>query len=212
LISRDRLNWRLHYLEDAVRKSPLPRLDRFAARFAGADKGSVAVEFGLVLLPFLTMVCALVELAMALLAYTSLEAATQAASRQIRTGEFQQAAAHGKTDFKALVCANMGWLSSQCASDAYVHVETFPTFADLAGNSPQSAGTFNGATTCFSPGNPTDIELVRVYFKWRLFTPFLDTAMENMGTNSGMRLMSTATAFRNEPYSDSAAVGVAKCT
>lgn len=193
-----------------MRQSRLPRPDRFAARFMRADKGSVAVEFGLVVMPFLVMIFALLELAMALLAYTTLETATQVASRQIRTGEFQQAVGHSKTDFRALVCANMSWLSAQCASDSYVDVQTFSNFASLAGNSPQAGGAFNPNVTCFNPGNPTDIVLVRIYFKWRLFTPFLDTALENMGTGSGLRLMSTATAFRNEPYSDSPALG-AKC-
>jgi Flp pilus assembly protein TadG len=193
-----------------VRKFRLPRPRRFAARFARADAGAVALEFGLVLLPFLLMFFALFELAMAMLAFSSLEFATQAASRRIRTGEFQQSGANSKTDFKALVCANMSWLSTQCASKAYVSVQTFANFAALAGNSPQAAASFNPALNCFTPGNPTDIVLVRIYFQWRLFTPFLDSAMENMGQGSGLRLMSSATAFRNEPYSDTPPVG-ARC-
>lgn len=185
------------------------RLDCFPARFAQAESGSVAVEFAFVAVPFLTMMFALIELGMALLAYTSMETATLMASRRIRTGEFQEGGSNSKSDFKNLVCTNMSWLSS-CSTDLYVDVRTFSSFGALGGNSPMPGPAFNPASTCFTAGAPTDIVLVRAYFKWRLFTPFLSGGLENMGAGSGMRLMSTATAFRNEPYSDVGPVG-AKC-
>lgn len=197
-----------------MRNLRLPRLARLATRFRRAERGAVAVEFSLVLLLFVTVVCGIFELAMVMLAFGSLETAVQVAGRKIRTGEFQQGTAHSQIDFRNLVCANMGWLSSQCASDAYVEVRTFANFSDLAANPPLPPSTFKNATpvpvTCFTPGNPTDIVLVRAYFKWRLITPLLGGAMANMGAGSGMRLMSSATAFRNEPYSDNLPLG-ARC-
>ena len=72
------------------------------------------------------------------------------------------------------------------------------------------AGVVYGLYVHVRTGGTSDIVLVRAYFKWRLFTPFLSGGLENMGAGSGMRLMSTATAFRNEPYSDVGPVG-AKC-
>lgn len=189
------------------------RIARLGARFRRADQGAVAVEFSLVLLLFITLVLAIFELAMVMLAYVTLDLATQVAGRQIRTGEFQTGTANSRTDFKNLVCSKMSWLASQCATDAYVEVRTFSSFggtSGLAANLAQGAGAFNPKTTCFTPGGPTDIVLVRTYFKWRLFTPFLDGAMENMGDGSGMRLLSSATAFRNEPYNQSPPVG-SKC-
>lgn len=193
-----------------MRRFRLPRLDRLAACFARADQGAVAVEFSLVLLLFVTIVFAIFELAMVMLAYSSLETATQVAGRQIRTGEFQQGTSNSQADFKNLVCANMTWLASQCASNAYVDVRTYSTFGDLAANSPQGGSGFDPKKTCFTAGGPTDIVLVRTYFKFRLFAPFLDGSMENMGPGTGLRLMSSATAFRNEPYNENPPLG-AKC-
>jgi Flp pilus assembly protein TadG len=187
------------------------RRHRFAARFAQAERGSVAIEFGLIVLPFFTLMFALIELGMVLLAFSSMETATDIAARRIRTGEFQQAIGHSSTDFKNLVCGRMTWLHSQCTSNLYVDVRTYNDFATLAASQPKPAATFgNNAGACFTAGNPTDIVLVRVYFKWQLLTPFLDHMFENMGTGSGYRLMSVATAFRNEPYNDSGPLG-AKC-
>ena len=190
-----------------------PRIDRLAARFRREEQGAVAVEFSLVILLFITIVLAIFELAMVMLAYATLDMATQVAGRQIRTGEFQMGTASSKSDFKSLVCSKMSWLTSQCIADAYVEVRTFSSFggtSGLAQNISQGASAFNPNTTCFSVGGPTDIVLVRTYLKWRLFTPFLDGAMENMGAGSGMRLISSATAFRNEPYNETAPVG-SKC-
>jgi Flp pilus assembly protein TadG len=189
------------------------RIARLGARFQRADQGAVAVEFSLVILLFITIVLAIFELAMVMLAYATLDLATQVAGRQIRTGEFQTGAANSKADFKTLVCSKMSWLDTQCASDAYVEVRTFSSFGGTSGltaNLAQGPTGFNPKTTCFTPGGPTDIVLVRTYFKWRLFTPFLDGAMENMGAGSGMRLLSSATAFRNEPYNEGPPVG-SKC-
>ena len=198
-----------------MRNSHLLRHDRLLARFARAEQGAVAVEVSLVLALFLGLIFALFELAMVLLAFTSLETAVQVSGRQIRTGEFQQSASNSQANFRDLVCANMGWLSSQCTSNAFVEVRTFASFSDLASNQPLPPSTFKPTTpattpkTCFTTGNPTDIVLVRAYFKWRLFTPLLDHGLENL-PGTGMRLMSSATAFRNEPYSDQPALG-AKC-
>jgi Flp pilus assembly protein TadG len=192
-----------------VRNFRLPRRNRLVARFARAEQGAVAVEVSLTLVLFVTLVFALFELAMVLLAFTSLETAVQVAGRQIRTGEFQQGSSNSKTDFRNLVCANMGWLSSQCLANAVVDVRTYASFSQLAGSAPQAGSTFDPTKTCFTAGNPTDIVLVRAYFQWRLITPLLDAGFENM-PGTGMRLMSSATAFRNEPYNEQPALG-GKC-
>jgi Flp pilus assembly protein TadG len=169
-------------------------------------------------MPFCLLMFATVELMMVLLACTTLETATQWAGRQIRTGEFQQSGSASQASFKSLVCSQMTWLSGDCPNDLFVEVRTFSNFADLAANTPIPGTTFNPAkpagdpsqpATCFAPGAPSDIVLVRTYFRWRLFTPLLDAAMANMGGSSGMRLISTATAFRNEPYNETAPKGAA---
>ncbi len=185
------------------------RLQKFVTRFARSDGGVTAVEFGLISLPLMLLIFGVVELAMVLLAATSLESAVESSARLIRTGEFQTGASSTRADFKALVCQRMSFLSAKCASDLYVDVRTFNDFATLAGNAPQNSAAFNTASTCFSPGQPTDIVLVRAYFQWTLFAPLLSNALEDMGGGSGKRLLSFATAFRNEPFNSNLPVGAA---
>jgi hypothetical protein len=140
---------------------------------------------------------------------TTLDTATQAAARQVRTGEFQSSGANSKANFKTLVCSRMTWLQAKCTADLWLDVRTFSDFNTLATAQPLPFAATYPATpaTCFSPGNPTDIVLIRSYFEWDLFTPLLNAALENMGSGSGKRLISSTTAFRNEPYNDSPPIG-----
>lgn len=190
-----------------MRRFPPSRLGKFAARFGRAERGATAVEFALISLPLIGLILGTLELAMILLVVTSLETATEGASRRIRTGEFQTSAANTRADFKALVCGGMSWLSSQCNSNLTVTSQVFNDFGTLAGNTPMTGATFVANGGCFATGNPTDIVLVRAYFTWPLFAPLLNHLLDNMG--NGNRLLSAATAFRNEPYSDTLPAGAA---
>jgi Flp pilus assembly protein TadG len=190
-----------------VRKPPSSRLSRFLTRFHRAERGVTAIEFGLISLPLMLMTFGLLELALVFLVGATLDTATEIASRQIRTGEFQTSANNGKADFKNLVCANMSWLASQCAANLWIDVRTFSNFSSLAAAPAVNPTTFNPATTCWSDGQPTDIVLVRCYFEWSLITPLLNTALQNMGGASGKRLITSTTAFRNEPFNTNPPVG-----
>jgi Flp pilus assembly protein TadG len=189
---------------------PTPRHNRTAwlRRFARAERGATAVEFALVSVPLLMLLVGTLELALVILVITSLQTATEGAARRIRTGEFQTGGASSQADFKALVCQQMGWLTSQCDASLTVDVRVFNDFQSLAANPPIPAASFRGATpaTCFAPGQPGDIVLVRSYFNWPLIAPLL-SLMDNSG--GGMRVVSSATAFRNEPYSNTPAGGAA---
>lgn len=183
--------------------APASRLRRFIRRFVRAERGVTAVEFGLISLPLLVLTFGLLELAMVFTVGVTLDTATEISSRRIRTGEFQTSAATARADFKNLVCGEMTWLSGQCQANLWVSVQTFSNFSGLAAAPPPNPAAFTPAAKaalCFSPGQPTDIVLVRTYFQWNLFTPLLNNALENMGGGSGKRLITATTAFRNEPY------------
>jgi Flp pilus assembly protein TadG len=181
------------------------RHNPFIRRFVRAKKGAVAVEFAFVALPFIALLMALFELAMVFIVNLTLESATSEAARQIRTGEFQTSAGNSKADFENLVCSNMMWLRPTCAGRMSVDVETFAIddFQGLANN-----GTPD-TETCFAPGNPGDVVMVRTFFEWPLFTPILNHSLVNMGDKK--RLMNSVVSFRNEPLNNNDPTG-AQCT
>ncbi|MEO8115283.1 MAG: TadE/TadG family type IV pilus assembly protein [Phenylobacterium sp.] len=181
-----------------------PLLMHALARFARAERGATAVEFALISLPLVTLLFAIIELVLVFTVTTVLETATETASRQIRTGE---AAGSSKAAFKTMVCNQMLWMQATCAADLTVDVRTFATFGAMAANQPLAPATFDPAATCWAPGQPGDIVLVRIYYKWPLITPLLSTALAN--APGGVHLLNTTTAFRNEPYNDNPPGGAA---
>ena len=191
-----------------MRPSDLTRVRRVAQRFARADAGVTAVEFGLLSLPIMLLTFGVLELALVFLVSISLDTAMQLSSRQIRTGQFQTTGG-GAANFKTLVCSNMSWLQSQCASNLWLDVRTFSNFNALATAPPLTPANVSTTAFCFSPGQPTDIVLVRAYYQWTLMTPFLNNALANLG--AAQRLITSTTAFRNEPYNDNPAQGASGC-
>ena len=166
-------------------------------RFARDDRGATAVEFALVATPFFLMMFALFEYALIYLVTVSLEGATTEVARRIRTGEFQKQQ-YTAADFKSQVCANMGWLESQCPSSLYVDARTFGTFSGDASPQPTSGGKFDQTQLKFDVGGPGTIVLVTTFYQWKLLTPALQAGFSNM--TGGIDVISARAAFRNEPY------------
>ena len=169
----------------------------FLRRFGYARSGATAVEFALVVLPFLGLVFATLELGMMLLVSTSLESSAQQAARTIRTGQFQSGAGTAAA-YKTAVCNGMGWLAADCQANLYVDVRTFNTFAAVSGPPPIVNGAINPASMTFQAGAACSIVLARAFYNWTLLAPDL-SGVAHM--NGNKVLLTAAGAFRNEPFS-----------
>lgn len=175
----------------------LLRARRFIARFRAEKRGSAAVEFAFVALPFLALLFAVLELGMVFLVSTTLQNAADAAGRKIRTGELQASGGTAAT-FKNSICADMSWLGSDCASNLTVDVRKFSTFAGSSADSPVTNGAIDPTKTKWEPGGAEEIVLVRAYYSWTLVTPLLNAGLQNL--SNGKRLIQTTVTFRNEPW------------
>ena len=144
------------------------------------------------------MMFALFEYAMIYLVTVTLDSATVDAARKIRTGEAQQAQMSA-ADFKSLVCADMGWLSSQCSSNLYIDARTFGTFSSESSPQPVANGKFDQTQLQFNVGGPGSIVLVTSYYQWTLLTPALQAGFSSL--TGGIDVITARAAFRNEPYS-----------
>ena len=56
-----------------------------------------------------------------------------------------------------------------CADNLQVDDRTYDDFTSLRDDPAMTGGNFNPAQTCWSPGGPTDIVLVRTYYSWSIF-------------------------------------------
>ena len=169
-----------------------------AAGFARREDGAVAVEFAIVAAPFIALLLATVQTALAFFAGQVLESAVADSSRTILTGA-AQSQSMSQTDFATAVCGKVQALFD--CSKLMIDVQTATSFG--AANTKMPTLTFDakGNVTnawLFRPGNPGDIVVMRVMYQWPVILGPLGFSLSNEA-NGNLLLMATAT-FKNEPF------------
>ena len=167
----------------------------FFRRLLRATEGSAAVEFGMVALPFLMMMFAILELGLVFVTDSVLENATIETGRLVRTGQASAQSMTAET-FKSSLCGRMSIFAADCATRATVDVRVIPQFATTPPD-PMAGGTFNNGVLTYSNGAPGNLMLVRVWYRQPLLTTFLAQGLSRM--NDGAAILTATTAFRNEP-------------
>ena len=165
-------------------------------RFFRNESGAAAVEFGMVLLPFLAVLMAIIESAIVLLAGQVLQTATTNSARMILTGQAQNSN-WSLAQFQNDVCARLTVMFN-CGANLHVDVRSFSSFSSV--NLP-SATNANGTLAnnyVYQPGNPGDVVVVRLIYQWPILASALGIGLVNSAGNTHT-LVATA-AFRNEPY------------
>ncbi|BBE73180.1 TadE-like protein [Pleomorphomonas sp. SM30] len=172
-----------------------PRRGLFA-RFGRGRDGAVALEFAIVSIPFFALMFAIIETALMFFVSQILDTAVTKASRQIRTGQAQQAGMDAGA-FKTQVCNSMLGLVD-CRANLYVDVKTYASFGSYAPTSPVDPTTKQMKPTTYSPGGSGSIVVVRAFYAWpTYFTPLSANATK---LADGRRLLGAVVAFRNEPF------------
>tara|TARA_R110002110_G_scaffold92057_12_gene239652 strand:+ start:1224 stop:1793 length:570 start_codon:yes stop_codon:yes gene_type:complete len=163
--------------------------------FRHARGGSVAVEFGLLALPFFALLFAMLETCTVYFATSNLDSVVATAGRLIRTGQVQSGSMSA-AQFKDFICGRVT-LISDCAGALHVDVRNFSNFNSV--NFPPLVDEDGKVieTTVFQPGNAGEIVLVRVYYSWGLAAPSL-IGLSNV--EGGGYLIASSVAFRNEPF------------
>lgn len=172
-----------------------PRFNRFARN----QQGAAAIEFAIVMVPFLAILFAIIETSLVFFATQSLETIVADSGRLVLTGQ-AQTGAMTQAKFKEEVCKRVKGLFD-CAGKLQIDVRKFTNFASIVLPPPLDANgqlPQNQADYSYQPGGPGDIVVVRLYYDWPIYVTLLNQGLTNTG-NKGSLLVATA-AFRNEPY------------
>ena len=161
------------------------------------EAGSTAIEFALVAPAFLLLLMAIIQMALILVADQRLENATATLGRLVRTGQAQDMSLTASA-FRQALCDEMEPVLACEGGNLYVDVQTLPHFGAVPLNLPiDSEGEFEG-TGAFQPGIAGQIVVVRAFYRYPVFLPLIGASLSNIG--NGMRLLSSAAVFRNEPF------------
>ena len=156
--------------------------------------GGAAVDFALIVGPFLAILMAIIESAIVLLSGQVLQTATTNAARQVMTGQAQNAS-WSAAQFKTYVCGGLT-VMFDCGK-LNIDVRAFAGFTAV--NLPpvtNANGTLTNAYV-YQPGNPGDVVVVRLIYQWPILAWGLGIGLVNSANHSNTLIASAA--FRNEP-------------
>jgi len=173
-----------------------------AKRFARSRAGATAIEFAIVAPVFLVALVGTMEVGVAYGAQASLQNSANFAARLVRTGQ-AQAVALSSTQFRDQICGRIQPLLA-CDGNLQIDLESYSGFGNANFAPPlRPDGSLDPALSNYSPGNPCDVVLLRVFYKWKVITPLIGPLLANMPDNN--MLMSATASFRNEPYTSAVA-------
>ena len=181
-------------------------------RAARDEDGATAVEFGLVIVPFLMFLIGSMSVCLYYFTSTSIEEAVWKASRDMRTGQFQQglgpyASLTGnalKAAFKQTLCNNMPTFIDCTASVRVLVQSTTTDFRSASIVAPQCVDntgalvTDTAAYTNFSAGGTGATVLITACVAWQFGGHLTFLSLGNMP--DGSRLIQASFALNVEPY------------
>ena len=180
---------------------------------ADANRGSAAIEFAMVAPIFFILLMGTIEAGIMFFAQASLQNALNDTARLVRTGQTACYTKDGSgncvamtaAQFRTALCAEVSAIMSDCATGGVqFDANAYPSgFAVASNSSPLNASKNLPTLNTFNVGNACDVVLVRAFYSWPVFTPGLNYFMANMA--GSYHLLTSAAAFRNEPYNNNAA-------
>lgn len=157
-------------------------------------KGSVAVEFGILVLPFVIVLMFLVDVSLMSLADSLLDKSLHKIAREIKTG---QAGSKTLDQVKTELCAaSLGLFS--CTDNIYVNVQVVSSFSSVSFFSPVNSDGTMKTNFSMTAGTAGDYMLVQGFLKWTSPVAYLTRYSGTL--KDGSVLLSSAVLFRNEPY------------
>lgn len=174
--------------------------------FSKDRKGTTAIEFGLVALPFFLFAFGIMLVGMKYFTENALEHAVEAAARDIRTGQAQK---DGKTlsEFRTMVCEEASSYIS-CDSKLVVHVQSADQWSNIIPTPCLTGGALTPQTGVGgdplenSSGGAEAVVLVTACYEWDMTQVFklggIGDAIGDM--SNGSSLVQAVATFRTEPY------------
>ncbi len=172
----------------------------FLSKWIKNENGVVAIEFSLLIIPYLMLVFGIVELAMMYSSASMLERATSSASRLVRTGQVQQAA-NPEEAFLSGLCDNLV-VFVDCA-DVQIEVVPMDNFSsyDSVAMQYDEDGVF--VPRDFDAGGSKETVLIRAVYRYSMITPLVGSLLTDV---NGERVFVSTIVLQVEPYEFDAGV------
>ncbi|MER8828239.1 pilus assembly protein [Mesorhizobium sp. M0938] len=176
----------------------------FSARFLGDRRGSTALEFAFLAVPFALLVFAILESCISFAGQEVMANITDDVARRLRTGQ-DKAADMNEATLKTMICSRLEIMVAKDCPGLEVDLREYPAFADAAkaGFKINQDGDIvltgtDPATFTVSPGPAESINMLRVFYKWPVMTDFMAKSMANLKDSKTLHFASVT--WQNEPF------------
>ncbi len=180
------------------------RKGRLRRAFLRDGRGSVAIEFAMLIIPFSMLTFAILESCVSFAASQLLANGTENVARQLRTGQLKKADITADI-IRDKLCAQIQIVvSTGCPGLKFDlrEVKTFKEAADLkvifdgSGQDRELASV----NFTFSPGKSMTKNTMRVFYEWPVITNFISSSLANL--KGGKILHYSSATWQNEPFTD----------
>ena len=176
-------------------------LGKLFKKWRDGDDGVTAVEFSLLLTPYLLLTLGIFEISLMFTSASLLEGATNSAARHIRTGQLQESALSPEDAFRSVLCS-YEMVFVDC-DKIVVEVQQLNSFGDFGASAPQFDADGNLVSSGVSPGGASDRVLVRTAYRYNMMTPFVGGLLSG---GTGSKLFMSTIVLQSEPYDFQGAV------
>ena len=169
------------------------KIRRLIGQWFHKEEGATAIEFSLLLWPYLLISLGTIEISLMMASASLLESATDRASRMVKTGQLQQSGGDPEELFRQELC-QYAVVLIDC--DAMV-LESTPmdSYNDFSG--PTLDGDGNLVSGGFDIGGSNTRVMIRVAYRYSMVTPIVGTLIN--GADGGTQFISTI-VLQSEPY------------
>jgi len=175
-------------------------LGKLFKKWRGDEDGVTAVEFSLLLAPYMMLTLGIMEIALMFTSASLLEGATNSAARLIRTGQLQEAPGAPDQLFRDALC-EYATIFINC-NDVVIEVQEMSSFSDFGSMAPVLDGDGNLVSQGVNTGGANDRVLIRTAFRYSMLTPIVGQLLG--GSDRSVLFMSTI-VMQTEPYDFEAA-------
>ncbi|GHD15389.1 TadE/TadG family type IV pilus assembly protein [Tianweitania populi] len=185
------------FLRHRIQSIAVPSL---ASRFLRDQRGSTAIEFVALALPFSLLVFAILESCLSFAGQQVLTNATDDIARKLRTGQIKSLT---ETELKNDICDRINILvPGNCSANLSVDLRTFTTFAEAAKLRVKIGANGDIDTSGFKVevGKSGTKNMLRTFYRWPVITDIMRSSMSNLRGNKTLHF-ATAT-WQNEPFDD----------
>lgn len=179
------------------------------------EKGAVAIEFGILAVPFFALIFAIIETSMTFFAQQVLESALQDSIREIRTGQSQTGTPWTATQFRTEICDHsFGFFNCTGANADRLWIKVTPVSSFSAApnqiqnpvNPSCTMASLDPATECnwraaetYDDGTGSSVIIAQAYYRWPTIINVPWFSFANQAGNN--RLLGAVRVFKNEPFS-----------